>query len=87
MIYVMVTKQSKKPWDMYNSVLNIPASEYICGISDWHKKTCIPYFEYKLWFLFIFVVTLSSFYSGMAFIIFCRHTIKRAKRTFSRQKC
>ena len=44
----------------------------------------VPYFfEYKPRLLFIFNVILSGFYSRVAFIIFCRHTIKRAKQTSS----
>ena len=44
------------------------------------------FFEYKLRLLFIFVIILSGFYSRAAFITFCRHTIKRAEQTSSRQK-
>ena len=47
----------------------------------------VPYFfEYKPRLLFIFVVILRGFYSRAAFNIFCRHMIKRAEQTSSRQK-
>ena len=60
---------------------------FLClNLQNKSKYIYPDFFEYKPRLLFGFVVILSGFYSKAAFIIFCRHTIKRAEQTSSRQK-